>query len=311
MSIAHPETSLLISDMQGMMEVLRDLSGNSIDILLHSPGGSPDATAAIVHYLRTKFDDVRIFVPLAAMSAATMWALAADRIVMGKHSQLGPIDPQIQLPTTAGPMNVPARAIIKQFDLAKEELESNQKYLPAWLPLIQQYPPGLLQICRDSEALSKKLVREWLAKYMFRDLVEHEGAQKASEIADYFADAGEHLSHGLGIYRDAAVARGLKIDALETDQALQDAVLSVHHATIHTMSGANVAKVIENNLDRAYIRQIPAPVQIQFGQGPMLPIRLPIAPAPTPPSPPSPPSPPAMLSLAPHQPESPAAPSGA
>src|SRR5437899_2117342 len=81
-------TSIKSWEMQGMMEVCKDLSGPSLDLLLHSPGGSPEAAASIVRYLRTKFSDIRVFVPLAAMSAATMWALAGNRIVMGKHSQL-------------------------------------------------------------------------------------------------------------------------------------------------------------------------------------------------------------------------------
>jgi ClpP class serine protease len=88
-------SSITLEDMQGMMEVCKDLEGPSLDIILHSPGGSPEAAASIVRYMRTKFTDVRAFVPLAAMSAATMWALSCDRIVMGKHSQLGPIDPQM------------------------------------------------------------------------------------------------------------------------------------------------------------------------------------------------------------------------
>ncbi len=52
------------------------------------------------------------------MSAATMWAMAADEIVMGKHSQLGPIDPQVSLPSG---VTVPAGALIDQFRGASRE----------------------------------------------------------------------------------------------------------------------------------------------------------------------------------------------
>jgi len=77
-----------------MMEVCGGVGGPSLNILLHSRG-SPEVVASIVRYLRTTFADLSVFVPLAAMSAATMWALAANEIVMGKHSQLGPIDLQM------------------------------------------------------------------------------------------------------------------------------------------------------------------------------------------------------------------------
>jgi ClpP class serine protease len=79
-------TSISLEDIHGLMEVSRDVDGPGLDVVLHSPGGQAEATASIVRYLRSRFEDIRVFVPLAAMSAATMWALAANRIVMGKHS---------------------------------------------------------------------------------------------------------------------------------------------------------------------------------------------------------------------------------
>src|SRR5258708_2566135 len=77
--------AVTLQDMQGLMEVFRDLPGPSLDLILHSPGGSAEAADRLVRYMRSKYSDVRVFVPLAAMSAATMWALGADQIVMGKH----------------------------------------------------------------------------------------------------------------------------------------------------------------------------------------------------------------------------------
>jgi ClpP class serine protease len=38
---------------------------------------------------------VTVYVPVYAMSGGTLIALAADEIVMGEFSVLGPIDPQI------------------------------------------------------------------------------------------------------------------------------------------------------------------------------------------------------------------------
>lgn len=50
-----------------------------------------------------------------------------------------------------------------------------------------------------------------------------------------------------GIDRDAAKAQGLVIEDLEDDEALQEAVLSVHHAIMHTMGMSLVAKIVENH----------------------------------------------------------------
>src|SRR5437870_9673496 len=100
-------------DMEGFMEALTPLpASDGLDLVLHSPGGSAEATEALVSYLRSKFSDIRVIVPQAAMSAATMLACAANLVVMGKHSSLGPIDPQMFLNTPLGQKAVPAQAIL-------------------------------------------------------------------------------------------------------------------------------------------------------------------------------------------------------
>lgn len=262
-------TAIVLEDMQGMMEVNKGLRGPELDIILHSPGGDPDATASIVKYLRKKFSHIRVFVPLAAMSAATMWALAADEIVMGKHSQLGPIDPQI----ISGQQAIPARAIVDQFEKAKDECKKDPAALGAWLPILQQYGPGLLEQCASAEALSRQLVTDWLAAYMFKDRDDPDA--DAVEVANWFADAETHKSHGLGIDREQAKAQGLNVTDLEVDQELQDLVLTVHHATIHTLGGPAV-KIIENHRGKAFVKlggfiNIQVPVQPGQAQQPLVP----------------------------------------
>lgn len=54
-----------------------------------------------------------------------------------------------------------------------------------------------------------------------------------------------HTPDGRPISRDEARARGIRITDLEADQMLQDAVLSVHHATMHTLAATAAAKIVE------------------------------------------------------------------
>lgn len=259
--------SITLEDIQGLMEVCKDVKGPAVDVVLHSPGGSPEAAASIVRYLRTKFTDMRVFVPLAAMSAATMWALAANEIVMGKHSQLGPIDPQMVSPA----WTAPARAILKQFEQAKEECK-DPSLLGAWIPILQQYGPALIQQCEAAEALAVELVRDWLRDYMLSGT--SNAARKAANIAKYFASYEEHHSHSLGISREQARRRGVRVANLERSQHLQDAVLSVHHATMHSLQGPAI-KIVENHLGRTFAKvaqqlvvQMPMPLQVPPGQPP-------------------------------------------
>ena len=54
-ALTNPQViSITDEDVQGLMEVVHGLKGKSLDLILHSPGGSAEATEAIVDYLRKK-----------------------------------------------------------------------------------------------------------------------------------------------------------------------------------------------------------------------------------------------------------------
>lgn len=162
---APPElTSIGDEDIHALMDVTQGLTGTKLDLILHSPGGSPEAAEAIVSYLRSCFSHIRVIVPQLAMSAATMISCAANEIVLGKHSFLGPTDPQISLATPLGGRLVPAQAVLDQFDKAKQECADPAK-LSAWLPMLSQYGPDLLVRCEAALDMSKILVKTWLETY--------------------------------------------------------------------------------------------------------------------------------------------------
>lgn len=264
MQTGGPDASIVLSDIHGLMEVFKDLNPDiGLDLILHSPGGDPTAADSLVRYMRQKFTDVRVIVPIAAMSAATMWALSADRILMGKHSQLGPIDPQLVFPHAM----VPAGAITRTFERAQLECAADATRLSAWVPTLQQYFPGLLDMCDDSTKLARSLAEEYLFEHMLKN--DPNKADLARVAAEYFADDQVHIAHGRGIHRDSIIALGLTVERLEDDDKLQDAVLSVHHAFMHTFGMTPAVKIIENHIGRAMVRQ--APMQVQMMPMPMVP----------------------------------------
>lgn len=64
-----------------------------IDLYLYSPGGRVEVPWPMVSMLREYCRELSVLVPYRAHSAATLIALGADHIVMGKKGELGPIDP--------------------------------------------------------------------------------------------------------------------------------------------------------------------------------------------------------------------------
>ena len=187
------------------------------------------------------------------MSAGTMLACASDQIIMGKHSSIGPIDPQMQLQTPLGFRSVPAQAVLDQFEKAKKECE-DPKNLGSWLPILNQYGPTLLVECQDALDLSKKLVSEWLEIYMFKG--QTNAKNLSAKIAKQLADHGEFKSHGYHISLEQAKKLQLNVDDLEKDQSIQDLVLSVFHATTHTLDATTAVKIIENNKGKAFMKMI-------------------------------------------------------
>jgi len=153
-------------DIQGFMEVVNGLDGDQLDIILHTPGGSIESTEAILIYLRSKFTNIRIIIPQAAMSAGTVLACGSNQLVMGTHSFIGPIDPQMQIRGRNGQVqSVPAQAVIEQFEMAKAECKADQRNIGVWLPIIEQYGPALLKQCEHASKLSQELVAKWLKLY--------------------------------------------------------------------------------------------------------------------------------------------------
>ncbi len=238
-------------DIQALMEVTQGLTGTELDLVLHSPGGSPEAAEAIVSYLRSRFEHIRVIVPNLAMSAATMLACAANELVLGKHSFLSPTDPQLVLATPLGVRSVPAQAMLDQFERAQRECQDPAK-LPAWLPMLAQYGPDLITTCGAALRMSRNLVGTWLTNYMFGG--QREGEEKAASIADRLADHASFSSHARHISRAELKHKGLIVTDLEADEKLQDMCLSVFHATTHTFSGTTAVKLVENYRGRAFIK---------------------------------------------------------
>lgn len=79
-----------------------------IDLVLHTPGGLVLAAMQIARAVEAHPAKVSVYVPVYAMSGGTLIALAADEIVLGEFSMLGPIDPQI--------VGLPAASIVRARD---------------------------------------------------------------------------------------------------------------------------------------------------------------------------------------------------
>lgn len=221
-----------------------------LTLLLHTPGGITNATETLVGYLRSKFGFIEVMVPALAMSAGTMIALGSDRIVMGRQSQLGPIDPQVPIPATGRSFS--ARSIVDQFEHARQEIHADRVNAHAWAPILSTLGHGLLEEAQNALQYGEDMVTGWLEAHMMRNA--SDPAAAARIVAAHFNDAAVHKSHGRRIDRDDARAQGVTVEDLEDSQALQEAVLSAYHVATIAFQTSTIAKFIASNRGRQWVK---------------------------------------------------------
>ena len=248
------KVSITPEDLNGFMATIHGMDWPAhLTIILHTPGGSPAAAQTIVSYLRTKFEDIEVIVPTYAMSAGSMISLSANRIVMGRQSQLGPIDPQI---TLAGGPTMSARAIVEQFEKARHDIVGNNEEpgTPAaaalWGPILTGLGPSLLTESNNALKFGEEMVRDWLSEYMLQG-----DKAKAESIASHFNDASSHKSHSRRIDREEARSIGVVIEDMEEPQALQEEILTAYHLATILFEKSMITKLIMTSHDKSWFKQ--------------------------------------------------------
>ena len=98
-----------------------------------------------------------------------------------------------------------------------------------------------------------KLITNWLSRNM---LAEKENKDDLIDgIIKELVDHSVSYAHNRHLSNQKCRDIGLEIRDLESDQELQDKVLSVHHIYYHTLSSTNAFKIIENQNGMAFIQQ--------------------------------------------------------
>ncbi len=200
-------------------------------------------------------ENIRAIIPQISMSAGTMIAFSCKQIMMGKQSNLGPIDPQLG--------GVACQAVLDEFQQAKDDIKSNPHAAPLWQQIISNYHPTFLGTCRNSIDWSEKLAIDWLRRNMCNG-----NLRKTKKILKAFSDHQRSKSHARHISKDDCKKVGLSIIDMETDHDLQDLILTAHHAFMHTFGSTFANKIVENHLGIAYVEmqatfqaQMPPPIQ--------------------------------------------------
>ncbi|MFA5858667.1 MAG: S49 family peptidase [Elusimicrobiota bacterium] len=228
------------SDKNAFMTTIHQLDKTKgLDLILHTPGGNVAATESLVDYLRAMFGtNIRAIIPQLAMSAGTMIACSCKEILMGKHSSLGPIDPQFG--------GISAQGVIEEFERAKQEIKSDNSTIPVWQTILAKYHPTFIGDCEKAIKWSEQMVVKWLMDGMFKN--QTDARKKAKRITKYLSKHEISKTHERHFSPDVLLQKGVKVILIEdSGKPFQDTVLTIHHAFMNTFASSSAIKIVENH----------------------------------------------------------------
>lgn len=197
----------------GMDDAIRDAlearesKQEHLAVILETSGGYIEVAERIANTMRRHYGQVKFIIPNQAMSAGTVLVMSGDAIYMDYYSILGPIDPQIQRQDSNN--FVPALGYLAQFERLVEKSRKGELTTAELSFLIEKFDPAELYSYEQAREHSVSLLKEWLAKYKFKNwtktrtrelpVTDELRESRASEIARMLSDTDKWHSHSRGI----------------------------------------------------------------------------------------------------------------
>lgn len=181
--------------------------------MLTTNGGATDSTEALVSLLQALAPDLRVVVPHSAKSNGTMICLAANTILMGPPSELGPIDPSI----AGTPTSILATPRVEAENYALHKLA---------IYAIQQ---------------TRKLATSLLSNGMMKD----RNPAEIEETVDKLASRDHFHSHGSVIDHQEAKELGLSVEFMSSDDEIWQRFWLLHAMYSHDVSRSGALKIFE------------------------------------------------------------------
>ncbi len=252
-------TTIEYTDLLAVHDQLANLkgNGNGIDVIIETPGGSAEVVEDLVRLVRGKHEKLGVIIPGYAKSAGTIFAMAADEILMGDMSALGPIDAQI----ISNGKRFSAEAYLEGLEKIKRDVLQTQKLNLAYIPMLQNISPGEIQNCENAQNFSKSLVEEWLVEYRFKGWGKHsstgeavtddEKKQRAQKIAEELCRHSRWLTHARSLKIKDLEGLQLEITDYSKDHALNEAI-NRYYTLLRMTFDTNIYKVFETIESQIY-----------------------------------------------------------
>lgn len=254
------QSTIGYDDRVPFFDQLSGIPGDKLDLILETPGGSAEVVEDIVENIRGRFSQLAVIIPGWAKSAGTIMALAADEILMGPGSALGPIDAQL----FQNGKHFSAHAFLQGLEKIKEEVAQINQLNRAYIPILQNISPGEIQGSQNALDFAKVLVTDWLCAYKFKFWDTHsttglpvtpeEKKKRAEEIAEKLCDHGHWKTHGRSISMADLTGPDIRLKITDYSQIpeLCDAIQRYYTLLAMSFDSTNMYKVYETPTSQIY-----------------------------------------------------------
>jgi len=192
MRFDHPKSMVSSADVAALEAILNSISqAEQLNVIIHSPGGDGSIIEKMVEMCRGHLPRnnaiLRVIVPNIAKSAATLFSLGADTIVMGYCSELGPIDPQVRVAVSGITQYISALAFVEARDELMRQVQEATKANEPTTALLQQLAGLNIPFTHEMQnqiTFAENTAARLLQKYMLKSIKKDaEREAKAREIA--------------------------------------------------------------------------------------------------------------------------------
>ncbi len=187
-----------------------------LDLFLYSTGGDVSVPWRMVSMFRQIFDEFNVLIPYKAHSAATMIALGADKIVMGRKAELAPIDPTLVRSgagnSAAPPPEISVEDVSSYISFITEQ--ANIKDQAALAKLVGMLSDNLTPLVLGSVNRQHSHIRLVAGKLLALSREKVDEERSAAIVA---ALTEKMYSHGHAIGRKEAKEIGLPVEEASAD----------------------------------------------------------------------------------------------
>lgn len=233
------------SDAETMEAVLRvcDLS-NGFALIVNSPGGRGLAAERIIRICRaySGTGEYVAIVPGKAKSAATMICLGASKIIMGRTSELGPVDPQVTVTEDEELSRFSVYNLVKSYESLFDRAVKASGNIQPYLLQLANYDERDIAEYRTALSLSDDIAIRALKGGMLRNMSEVEIKRK---IGIFLIPEKRAKVHGRPIYAEEASKCDLNVEIREVKDNIWNLLYELYIRLDNFVSINRNSKIIE------------------------------------------------------------------